>query len=176
MTTLIHTPWYKQFWPWALMLGPFAVVVASLITLGLALYHPESLVVDDYYKEGKAVHLSLQRDREAQRLGLEARLQWQGEQVSISLTSKQGMVWPQQLQLLLSHPVDAGQDQRLLLQRVQADSAEGVAQARYAGVAAVTQDRVKYEFILQDLNAQWRVLSLGRGVLQRDVLLLPARL
>jgi hypothetical protein len=38
------------------------------------------------------------------------------------------------------------------------------------------KDQLKYEFILQDLNGQWRVLSLERGALQRDVQLLPSRL
>ena len=30
-------PWYKQFWPWFLMSLPASVVVASMITIGIAI-------------------------------------------------------------------------------------------------------------------------------------------
>jgi hypothetical protein len=50
------------------------------------------------------------------------------------------------------------------------------AQAVYVGATVLPKDQLKYEFILQDLNGQWRVLSLERGALQRDVQLLPSRL
>ena len=55
MTTLVQPPWYKQFWPWALMAGPVTVIVAGFITLGLALHTPESLVVDDYSPGNKVL-------------------------------------------------------------------------------------------------------------------------
>ena len=41
-----HPPWYRQFWPWALIAIPFLTVVASGITLWLAISHPDPLVVD----------------------------------------------------------------------------------------------------------------------------------
>jgi hypothetical protein len=178
MTTLVQPPWYKQFWPWALMAGPVTVIVAGFITLGLALHTPESLVVDDYYKQGKAIHLSLQRDRQAQALGLQALLQWDGDRVKVSVESQHNTnsAWPQQLELLLSHPVDAAQDQRILLRKLETPRTGTTAQAVYSGATLVPKDQLKYEFILQDLNGQWRVLSLKRGALQRDVLLLPSRL
>lgn len=30
------TPWYKQFWPWFLIALPGSVVIASFITIGIA--------------------------------------------------------------------------------------------------------------------------------------------
>ena len=45
-------PWYRQLWPWILIAIPAAAVVASAITLWLALSHPEHLVVkDDEYQQ-----------------------------------------------------------------------------------------------------------------------------
>jgi len=64
------TPWYRQCWPWLLMLGPAVVVVAGTYTGWLAFSRPDALVVDDYYKEGKAINLDLRRDREASRQGI----------------------------------------------------------------------------------------------------------
>ncbi len=40
-------PWYKQFWPWFIIALPASVVVASFITLWIAISNPDQLVVDD---------------------------------------------------------------------------------------------------------------------------------
>ena len=58
-------PWYMHPWPWLLMLGPFIVIVAGIHTTWLAFSHPDALVVDDYYKQGKAINQNLERDRTA---------------------------------------------------------------------------------------------------------------
>ena len=43
----IHPPWYRQFWPWVLIAIPLLTVIASGITLWLALSRPDTLVVDE---------------------------------------------------------------------------------------------------------------------------------
>jgi hypothetical protein len=40
-------PWYRQFWPWVLIAIPALTVIASAVTLWLALSNPDYLVVDD---------------------------------------------------------------------------------------------------------------------------------
>jgi len=40
-------PWYRQFWPWFIIALPTAAVIASFITLWLAVSNPDPLVVDD---------------------------------------------------------------------------------------------------------------------------------
>ena len=40
-------PWYRQMWPWILIAIPASAVVASAITLWLAITHEDPLVVDD---------------------------------------------------------------------------------------------------------------------------------
>ena len=49
-------PWYRQFWPWFLIALPATVVVAGLTTWWIAAHKADSLVVDDYYKEGLAIN------------------------------------------------------------------------------------------------------------------------
>lgn len=58
-------PWYTQRWPWLLMLGPAVVLVAGVITGWLAYTRQDAMVVDDYYKRGKAINQDLRRDRVA---------------------------------------------------------------------------------------------------------------
>jgi hypothetical protein len=63
-------PWYAQRWPWLLMLGPFVVVLAATYTGWIAFAKQDALVVDDYYKQGKAINQDLRRDYAATHLGL----------------------------------------------------------------------------------------------------------
>ncbi|MGQ4275916.1 FixH family protein [Pseudidiomarina sp. E22-M8] len=60
-------PWYKQVWPWVLMLIPFSVVIAMLITLTVASsYGDNPMVVDDYYKQGRGINTQVEKVQEAQ--------------------------------------------------------------------------------------------------------------
>lgn len=72
------TPWYTHRWPWFLMLGPASVVVAGSFAAWLALGHPDAMVVDDYYKQGKAINQDLRRDRVAGAMRLSVRMRYEG--------------------------------------------------------------------------------------------------
>ncbi|MBQ1837053.1 MAG: FixH family protein [Neisseriaceae bacterium] len=67
-------PWYKEPWTWGLMAGPAIVVVAGFITLGYALSVKDTLVTDDYYKEGKNIVLEMERDKTAAQHHLSAQV------------------------------------------------------------------------------------------------------
>ena len=44
-------PWYRQFWPWFIIALPASAVIASFISLWLAVSNPDHLVVtDDEYE------------------------------------------------------------------------------------------------------------------------------
>ena len=47
MTVETPRPWYREPWPWVLIAIPMTAVVASGITIWLALTRPDYLVVDD---------------------------------------------------------------------------------------------------------------------------------
>ncbi|MEH6558694.1 MAG: FixH family protein [Oceanicoccus sp.] len=65
-------PWYKQFWPWFIIALPASVVVAGLITVYIAFDNADSLVVDDYYKQGLGINRTLHQDAVATKLGIKA--------------------------------------------------------------------------------------------------------
>jgi hypothetical protein len=44
------------------MLGPSTVLAGGAFVAWLAIGHPDALVVDDYYKQGKAINQDLRRD------------------------------------------------------------------------------------------------------------------
>ena len=66
--------WSREPWPWILMSLPASAVVAGFATLWLAIQSDNSMVVDDYYKEGKAINQRIARDERASELGLGARV------------------------------------------------------------------------------------------------------
>ena len=100
-------PWYRQFWPWFLILLPASVVVAGLSTLYIANRHADDLVVDEYYKNGLAINRQLEKKQRAEAQGVSATLKLNGSEVVVSLT---GNETAHQLQLVLSHPLESDRD------------------------------------------------------------------
>jgi hypothetical protein len=112
-------PWYRQFWPWFLIALPAISVVAGLSTLAIAILNQDSLVRDDWYKDGKAINQSLARDDAAASLGISAELQLDSVtgEISATLVSPKTNTTPETLTLILSHPTLATQDQSVVLTR-----------------------------------------------------------
>lgn len=61
----MHDPWYKQFWPWFFIVVPFITLIMGGVLLYLAINTQDTLVVDDYYKEGRVINATLAREQEA---------------------------------------------------------------------------------------------------------------
>ncbi|MEY2776031.1 MAG: hypothetical protein RLY30_129 [Pseudomonadota bacterium] len=99
------------------------VVVASIITLIIAMDTTDSLVADDYTKHGKAINQRLEKDEAAHRLGivLSPRVLPQGEglvRIEVSLRIADPSVpAPEFLRLSLSHPTMSKLDTQLNLAR-----------------------------------------------------------
>jgi uncharacterized protein len=67
-------PWYKQFWPWFLIFLPVCSMVLSFNMLRLAMNTEDSLVQDDYYNEGRAINLSIEKVELAKQLGIQTQI------------------------------------------------------------------------------------------------------
>ncbi len=100
-------PWYRQFWPWVLILLPASVVVAGLVTVYIAYEGADDMVADEYYKEGLAINRKLEKLQQAQQMGISAALHISGNDIRIDT---KGPVTASQLALLLSHPLEANRD------------------------------------------------------------------
>ena len=64
--------WYREPWPWILMSGPAAVMLAGAFTTALAISSNDGLVAEDYYKQGLAINRVLAREEHAAALGVTA--------------------------------------------------------------------------------------------------------
>ena len=65
-------PWYREPWVWLMIAFPMTAVIAGMTTIYLAVSTADGLVVDDYYKRGKAINMDLARDAAAARYQLKA--------------------------------------------------------------------------------------------------------
>ena len=111
-------PWYREPWPWLLMLGPALVVVAASYSAWLAVSGADGLIADDYYTQGLAINHQLARDAAAARLGLRGEARFERDMVVIDLTQPVAEIeFPSALTLVLVHPTRSGLDQTVTLER-----------------------------------------------------------
>lgn len=130
-TTSAPSPWYRHRWPWLLAIAPTAALIAGVFTFWLAATTGDSMVVDDYYRQGRAINQQLARDRQAGALGLQATLSAVGgaaqsaagdgdaaadrATITLALTALRGADWPAQLTLRVIHATRAELDVDYLL-------------------------------------------------------------
>lgn len=153
----ITQPWYRHPWPWILMLGPFVVVVAGVITTYLAVKSNDGLVDDDYYKQGLAVNQLTARDQLAVRLGLQAEVMQNADDGKVRVLLRGNTVLPEQVRLRAVHPTRAGIDQAVLMR---ADGA-----GSYSGKFA-TPLKGRWHIALEDGKSEWRLT--GEWIIEKN--------
>ena len=110
------SPWYTHRWPWLLMLGPVSVLAGGTFVTVLALGHPDAMVVDDYYKKGKAINQDLRRDRVAAGMRLNLRVRYLPQAGTITgRIAGAGRPYAAPFRLRLAHPTLPERDIVLLL-------------------------------------------------------------
>ena len=111
-------PWYRQFWPWFLIALPGSVVIASFVTLWLAISRPNPMVVDDYARIARSTEQRLERDQAAAALGVHAEIRLIAGANIVEVRLLPETVAPESLELRLSHPLIEERDQVIKLMRV----------------------------------------------------------
>lgn len=142
-------PWYKEPWPWILFGLPGVAVIGSMISLYCALQTDDSVVADDYYKQGLAINQSLERDAMANKLGIHAFVALQGRKVLINLRFEKAGQAPDTIRMHWIHPTRAGADQIVLLKHEQ-DGYSGDLADMPAG---------RWNVSVEDTAGKWRVVG-----------------
>ena len=110
------TPWYKQGWPWALITIPLLTVIACGVTIYIAFNTDDSLVKDNYYKEGLAINQSIERVELAQNISLIANIEIDAESKLIHLNLQSSQTLPTRLVVEFFHPTLETKDQSFELE------------------------------------------------------------
>ena len=140
-------PWYKHRWPWFLMLGPFVVLVAGFVTMWSSFSGADALVVDDYYKQGKAINQDLRRDRVASTLGLQFSLRYDAASGNL-VGAMKGLTNQLPLTLLLVHPTVPQKDKRMVV----TPDAEGI-----FSLSLPMLERAHWQVQIEDAERSWRL-------------------
>ena len=112
MQTKEKKSWFKQFWPWFLIILPLVAVVAGISTLMIASDNKPEMVVDDYYKTGKAINADLSLLKKAKELGISAIVEQQQDGLLITLT---GLDSNTSISFSLFHSTQAKRDKITML-------------------------------------------------------------
>ena len=150
-------PWYRQFWPWFLILLPATAVVGGFVTLYIAVQTQDSLVLDVEKSIGATKEQILVAERRAKDLGLEARVEFNLETgvIVARLSSDEELTPPSLLNLELSHPAFKDRDIRVQMARSLPD-ADG--NATWSGHFASIPEGRWYVVLQADgwrLNGSW---------------------
>lgn len=139
-------PWYRNRWPWLLMLGPAVVLVAGFITTWIAFASADGLVAEDYYRQGLGINKVLAREEAARALGIAADLEIDSGMLRVRLRGQA----PQALFVHMAHATREGHDQRLRLAPVGAGVYEAPLPALPAG---------RWHMVIEDPQATWRIVK-----------------
>jgi len=102
-------PWYKQPWLWLVLSVPIASVILSSIMVTVAVVGKDSLVSDNYYKDGMAINQTLEQDRLAMSLKIVPTITINDESIFVSIQAE-NMPTQAFLTLKLLHPTVSDKD------------------------------------------------------------------
>ncbi|MEQ1879627.1 MAG: FixH family protein [Burkholderiales bacterium] len=143
-------PWYSEPWPWILMAGPIAAIVAGIVTYALALNSENPMVPGNYYKEGLGINRVIEREQQARLLDYRTQLSFSsGETVRVLLRGIGQM--PNELRLRLIHPTRGSRDHQVQLVLRGAGLYEG--SLNQADMASSS----KWYFHIEDSAGTWRI-------------------
>ena len=139
------TPWYRERWPWLLMAGPVAVLLAGAATTWIAFASADGLVAEDYYKQGLGINRRLAREDEARLRAISAEVKLEAGAITVRLSGAA----PEALFVHLAHATRSGHDVRLRLRRT-GDLYEAVLPPLPAG---------RWRIAIEEPRGAWRILK-----------------
>ncbi len=139
-------PWYKQLWPWVLIAIPLLTAIKAVHTVVLMQRNSPDLVVDDYYKAGRAINMQLAKYREAELRNLQAHILIAGNRAVVRFTAN--TVLEDDLHLDFYHPTIAEHDFALDAQRS--------GELLYVATLPLTPTG-KWQLVVSDATKDWKL-------------------
>ncbi|MGO1692768.1 MAG: FixH family protein [Marinobacter sp.] len=106
-------PWYRQPWFWFLTIAPLSAITFCIIMFIVASNMDDTMVSDDYSKEGRGINQEIARDLKAKELGVNADLAFEDRAILLTINTEQGSADFPYLVLNLFHPTLAQNDRTI---------------------------------------------------------------
>jgi hypothetical protein len=138
----------RNYWPYALFSIPFAAVLFGIVMITTALYFPDDVVVDQYYKEGMAINERIADSEKAKSLNIAAVVSLE-DLVSAEITGSTNSLH----QLNFHHVTDENRDLSLNLIK----QGERFVALESTGVSAQMAEPGIWYVELVGVEQQWRL-------------------
>ncbi|MGC8119236.1 FixH family protein [Marinobacter sp. VGCF2001] len=143
-----NAPWYRQPWFWFLTIFPLASILWGVTTLVVSSSMDNSLVSDDYSKQGRGINMSIARDEKAVELRMAGTLDLDGRSATLDLTTTNGAADYPYVVFNLYHPTLSDQDRTIQFTQV--------APGQYRG-RLLEDVSGRWYYDLQGPDNDWRV-------------------
>lgn len=140
-------PWYKEPYVWMLIGIPLSSVIVGTFFITISVINKDTLVRDNYYKDGLAYNQELQWDKKAKALDIRLEMQVNGNELHLQVINSR-QVLPNTLKVTLGHPTIPTKDRESHLQLT--------TDKRYIGFIEPTEDG-RYYLLIESLEQQWRI-------------------
>lgn len=157
--------WWREPMVWLIITLPLAAVVGGLITVWIAASGSDSLVAEDYYKQGLAIHQVLERDARAVALDLAAEVRVEGGLLEARLSGRLD-TYPDRLILNVVHPSRSRDDRTITLTA----AAQGVYRGELPALEAGQR-----RLLLEPEDRAWRLTGRWTGPFSGSTRLQPAK-
>ena len=145
--TTDNRPWYKEPFVWMLIGVPLSSVIVGSFFIYLAASTKDTLVRDNYYKDGLAINQELKWDKKAKTMDIKLSIVLDGNNAAIKIDNSR-QVAPNTLSLKLSHPTLKEKDRDSFLQLTDKNEFKGFIDDLEDG---------RYYVMVESVEQQWRL-------------------
>lgn len=142
-----NRPWYKEPFVWMLIGVPLSSVIVGSFFIYLAASTKDTLVRDNYYKDGLAINQLKQWEKKAASLDVKLTMNLNGNDAMITINNSR-QTPPNSLTLKLSHPTLKEKDRDAFLQHTQ--------DGQYIGFIESFENG-RFYIMIESVEQQWRI-------------------
>ncbi|EWH12276.1 hypothetical protein DS2_01105 [Catenovulum agarivorans DS-2] len=114
MTNEDVRPWYKEPWPWVLIAIILIPVLVAAVRLSIYREYKVEMVVDDYYKKGKAINQEFDREKLASEYGIAIFADITDDSIVLDLNANRKAPRPASLIVSFYHATQSVKDQSVM--------------------------------------------------------------
>ncbi|MER2493034.1 FixH family protein [Catenovulum sediminis] len=157
-------PWYKEPWPWVLIAIIVLPMLVAAVRMSIYSEYQVEMVVDDYYKKGKAINQEFDRETLARDYGIAIFAEVSDQQILLDVNRNQKA--PQIASLIVSfyHSTQSHKDQQVM------------ATARADGIFSADLLKAtegKWQLTIEPHDKSWKVQKVVQLPHQGKILITP---